>query len=146
MNVIFSALFNSNKYRCIFSFLFHVKSAVMYLYDYYLSNENKLLSGNCHQWLLITLNKTHVTFPFWHFESWFNKDQLSWLLLWHWPVLSRPLWLSWRSLVSSPATPSARSRWRLTLGSPDWRCKPSDLLTPTGCSANNKVNQYTQQP
>lgn len=66
----------------------------------------------------------------------------------YWPVLSRPLLLSWRSHMFFPAKPSARNRWQLLLGIPGWRCKPSDLWTPTGCSAERTrefIHKHNQQ-
>lgn len=63
---------------------------------------------------------------------------MHWLLffLFYWPALSQlPSW-SWRSPSCFPATPSARNRWQLLPGSPEWQCRPWDWRTPTGCSAN----------
>lgn len=45
----------------------------------------------------------------------------------HWPGLSPPPSLSWWSPWCFPATPFARSHWRLLLDTPGWQCKPSNL-------------------
>lgn len=52
----------------------------------------------------------------------------------YWPALSPPPLSSWRWPLCAPARSFAKNRWQLTLDTPEWRCKPSGLWTPTGCS------------
>lgn len=80
----------------------------------------------------------------WKAKKKLQQTVFSCLVFTNWPGLSPPPSLSWWSPGCFPATPFARSHWRLLLDTPGWQCKPSNLRTQTGCSANAQQKFFSK--